>query len=130
MAHWSEKYIGQPYEVNYADCARLIAQVRKEVYNKPVPTDIEIERSASRLGRLGQMVDLVALCGVKTDEPKEGDAVLMLCRGRPSHIGVYCVIDGEPSVLHAMENAKMVVLHKIRELHRVFLSVEGYYAWK
>ena len=96
----------------------------------PVPSEIEIERRSSRLGRIGQMSDLVDAYGQKTENPQEGDAVLMLCRGRPSHIGVYCIVDGEPSVLHAMENAGMVVLHRIRELNRVFLTVEGYYAWK
>lgn len=130
MPHWSEQYIGLPYETNTADCARLLAKVRSEVFNLPVPSDIEIERSASRLGRIGQMTDLVSGYGEKTDSPQEGDAVLMLCRGRPSHIGSYCIVDNEACVLHAMENAGMVVLHRIRELDRVFLTVEGYYTWK
>lgn len=130
MSHWSEKYIGHQYMVNTSDCARLLSRVRSEQFGLPVPTDIEVERAASRLGRIGQMQDLVNEYGVRTASPKEGDAVLMLSRGRPSHIGVYCIVDGQPSVLHAMENAGMVVLHKIRELNRVFLSVEGYYAWK
>lgn len=130
MPHWSEQYIGKPYEINSADCARLLSQVRKEVFNLPVPSDIDIQRSASRLGRVGQMSDLVESYGEKTENPQEGDAVLMICRGRPSHIGVYCIVDGEPCVLHAMENAGMVVLHRIRELNRVFLLVEGYYTWK
>lgn len=130
MAHWSEKYIGQSYAPHTADCARLLSRVRTEQFALPVPTDIEVDRAASRLGRIGQMQDLVSEFGVKTDTPKEGDAVLMLSRGRPSHIGVYCVVNGEPSVLHAMENAGMVVLHHIRELPRIFLLVEGYYTWK
>ena len=130
MAHWSAKYIGQEYKTNTADCARLLAKVRDEQFGLPVPTDIEVERAASRLGRVGQMQDLVSEFGAKTEDPKEGDAVLMTCRARPSHIGVYCIVDNEPCVLHSMENAGMVVLHKIRELDRVFLSVEGYYTWK
>lgn len=130
MAHWSEKYIGQPYMVHSADCARLLAKVRKEQFGQEVPTEIEVDRAQSRLGRLGQMKDLVAEFGVRTDTPKEGDAVLMNCRSRPSHIGIYCEVDNEPCVLHAMQNADMVVLHRIRELNRVFLTVEGYYSWK
>lgn len=76
------------------------------------------------------MTDLVALYTKPVDDPKEGDVVLMLCRNRPSHVGVYCDVNGEPSVLHAMENAGMVVLHRIRDLPKVFLSVEGFYKWK
>ena len=130
MSHWAEQYIGKEYAVNTADCARLLSKVRKEQFNMPVPEDIEIERAASRLGRVGQMQDLVNEFGLRTENPQEGDAVLMICRGRPSHVGVYCIVDKEPCVLHAMENAGMVVLHRIRELNRVFLSVEGYYTWK
>jgi hypothetical protein len=130
MPHWSEKYIGQPYITGEADCAHTLAQIRKEVFGMDVPTDIEVERKASRLGRLGQMCDLVAEYGERTENPQEGDAVLMCCKGRPNHIGAYCVVNGEPSVLHAMEQAGMVVLHRIRDLERVFITVEGYYSWK
>lgn len=127
--HWTEQFIGQEYEAGTADCARLLAQVRRDVFKLPVPTDIDVERAASRLGRSAQMSDLVEAYGHKTDTPKDGDAVLMICRGRPSHIGAYALVSGEPCVLHAMENAGHVVLHRIRDLHRVMLSVEGYYAW-
>jgi len=128
--HWTERFIGQEYVAETADCARLLAQVRREVFNLPVPEEIEIERLASRLGRVGQLRDLVDAYGEITKTPSEGDGVLMYCRGRPSHIGVFSLVNGEPCVLHAMENAGHVVLHRIRELHRVFLQVEGYYAWK
>lgn len=128
--HWSSRYIGQPYELGSADCARLLSRVRKEVFNLPVPDEIEVDRLESRLGRVGQMNDLVAAYGESTMHPQEGDAVLMFCAGRPSHIGVYCEVNNEKCVLHAMENAGMVVLHKIRELDKFFLKVEGYYKWK
>lgn len=130
MSHWTERYIGQEYKAGTADCARLLATVRREVFGLAVPADIDIERAASRLGRAGQMTDLVGAYGERTDTPKDGDAVLMICRGRPSHIGAYALINSEPCVLHAMESTGHVVLHRIRELHRVFLMVEGYYAWK
>lgn len=128
--HWAESYVGQDYQVGSADCARLLSRVRREVFHLPVPEDIEVDRAASRLGRVGQLSDLVDAFGERTETPVEGDAVLMLSRGRPSHIGAYCVVDGEPCVLHAMENAGMVVLHKIRDLPRIFLTIEGFYTWK
>ena len=130
MAHWSDKYIGQPYSRGDADCARLLCQVRREVFGLPVPDDAEVERAASRLGRAAQMADGVDEFGVRVGAPNEGDAVLMLCRGRPSHIGVFCLVDEEPCVLHAMENAGMAVRHRLRDLPRVMLSVEGFYRWK
>lgn len=128
--HWSDNYIGEPYVTGSADCARLIARVRQEIYGLPVPDNVEVDRASSRLGRVGQMSDLVDLYGQRTDDPDEGDVVLMLCRARPSHVGVYCVVDNEPCVLHAMENAGMVVRHRLRDLPKVFLTVEGFYKWK
>lgn len=128
--HWSERYIGQPYVLGDTDCAALAVQVRREIFRRPVPADIEMERAASALGRHRQMVDGVQDYGARTEAPVEGDVVLMQCRGRPSHVGVYCVVDGEPSVLHALKNPGMTVLHRLRDLSRVALAVEGFYRWK
>lgn len=128
--HWSVRYIGQPFILGEADCARLLCQVRREVFGLPVPDEAEVERAASRLGRVAQMSDGVAAFGLPTDEPQEGDTVLMICRGRPSHVGVFCLIGGERCVLHALQNAGMVVLHRLRDLHRVQLALEGFYTWK
>lgn len=130
MSHWSEKYIGLPYVRGEADCARLLVTVSREQFGVSVPESSEVERAASRLGRAAQMGDGVEAFGVPVDQPREGDAVLMICCGRPSHIGVFCLVDGEPCVLHALENARMVVRHRIRELNRINLVVEGYYRWK
>lgn len=130
MPHWSEQYIGKEYKAGEADCARLLSAVRREVFAMPVPSEVEVQRKASRLQRVAQMTDLVGEYCEKTEAPIEGDIVLMLCRNRPSHTGVYCIVNNEPSVLHAMENAKMVVLHRLRDLSKVFLSIEGFYKWK
>lgn len=130
MAHWSESYIGRPYVPESADCAILYYTVSREVFGKDVPDIAAIKRAASRLGRMTQMADAVAAYGEPVSSPVDGDAVLMMCLGRPSHIGVYCLIDGEAYVLHAMENAGMVCMHRLRDLPRIALSVEGFYRWK
>ena len=130
MAHWSAQFVGQPYVLGDADCAALAVQVRREVFKRPVPPAVEMERAASALGRARQMADGVLDYGVRTEYPQEGDVVLMRCRGRPSHVGVFCLVDDEPSVLHAMKNAGMAVLHRLRDLPRVNLAVEGFYQWK
>ena len=128
--HWCEPYIGQAYQRGSADCLAFFVQVSREVFHRSIPDGAEVDRAASGLGRCAQMQDGVDAFSVPTTTPQEGDAVLMVCAGRPSHIGVYCVVDQEPSVLHAMENAGMVVRHTLRELTRHGLKLEGFYAWK
>lgn len=130
MAHWAETYIGQPYVLGDSDCARLVCTVRREVFGLPVPEEAEPDRAASLLGRFRQVYDGVAEFADPVENPVDGDVVLMLCRGRPSHVGVFCRVDGEDCVLHAMQNAGMTVLHRLRDLPRVNLSVEGFYRWK
>ena len=130
MAHWSEPYIGRPYVLGESDCARLVCDVRREVFGLPVPEEAEPGRAPSAYGRFQQMRDGVEEYGDPTDDPQDGDSVLMFCRGRDSHIGVYAVVNGEPCVLHAMKNAGMTVLHRLRDLPRYNLHVEGFYKWK
>lgn len=130
MAHWSEKYIGSPYVYNVLDCGNLVTRVRKEVFNLPVPEEMEAKRQDSLTAKLRQIKHLFSTYGERTDNPQEGDAVLMFCAGRPGHIGVYCEVNNDKYVLHAMESAGMVVMHRISDLERYFLKVEGYYKWK
>lgn len=128
--HWSENFIGKPYSLGDADCAALVTEVRQKVFNKEIPKEVDVLRENTRLKRVEQLESLARSFSEPTNNPTDGDVVLMICRGRPSHVGVFCIVDGEPCVLHAMENAKMVVRHKIRDLPKFFLEVEGYYKWK
>lgn len=128
--HWSDKYIGRPYNLGDSDCAALCIDVIEQEFDGKLPDFCQTIRQTTRLKRAQQLEELAKQATELTDNPAEGDIVLMLCRNRPSHVGIYCIVDNEPSVLHAMENAKMTVRHRIRDLPRFFLAVEGYYKWK
>lgn len=125
--HWSDRYLGMTYVAVENDCAELAARVQREVFGRDVcvPSD----RAASSFGRTVQIETLKFDYGVPTDLPADGDAVLMMSRGRLRHLGVYCLID-EPWVLHALVKPGSVVRTRIRELNQRFLKVEGYYRWK
>ncbi|HNC51256.1 MAG TPA: hypothetical protein PLO14_03305 [Accumulibacter sp.] len=127
--HWSDRFIGEPYVPGDADCLQLYCRVSNEVFGREIPSAAYVQRAVTALGRARQMADGVALFTAPTGHPIEGDAVLMQCRGRPSHIGAYCLVDGEPSVLHAMANAGMTVRHALRDLNRIGLAIEGFYRW-
>jgi cell wall-associated NlpC family hydrolase len=127
--HWSDKYIGRPYCLLTYDCAALVVDVIETEFKGLLPDFCKTYRENTRLKRSSQLEDLARQATIKTNTPSDGDVVLMYCRGRASHVGVYCIIDKEQYVLHAMENAKMVVRHRIRDLDKFWLSVEGYYKW-
>lgn len=133
MAHWTERYIGEPYVETENDCAALAAKVANEVFGKQVT--LPEHRADNPFGRTAQMrmgaVDLAERIEITFGEqPADGDVVLMIAAGRVSHVGVYALIDGMPWVLHAMKNAGMVVLHRMAALPYQGLEIEGYYRWK
>ena len=126
--HWSAQYIGQPYINALQDCAAFIVRVQKEIFNRAIA--LPTTRVPGIRNEARQIQNHKDDYADPTDTPVDGDAVLMLGRGRMNHIGVYCLINNEPWVLHAMRNAGQVVLHRIRELERQGLQVEGFYRWR
>lgn len=132
--HWAEQYVGMPYVVDVFECAEMAQLVNREVFGREIRLPPErphrgkggYERYLAMTKQLAAVTDDYGVC---TDEPKEGDGVVLLARGRPSHIGIYCRIAGEAWVLHCMSSAGQAILTRIRELHLRGLSVEGYYRW-
>ncbi len=126
-SHWSDAYIGRPYVVDEFDCAALAAEVARDRFGVAVCLP---QRAAGLRATSQQIDELQDDFAEPIDRPQEGCPVLMRCRGRLSHVGVYCEIGGEPWVLHAMKNAGHVVRHRLRDLARVNLDVVGYFRWK
>lgn len=126
MTHWTSRYIGLPYAEN--DCAELAARVQREVFCRSV--SLPTVRAAGLRGLTAQIEAEKDVYAERTDLPQDGDAVLMVGRGRLDHVGVYAAINGVPHVLHAMRNAGQVCLHRLRELEGIGLKVEGFYRWK
>ncbi|MDH5393948.1 MAG: hypothetical protein OEY11_12235 [Gammaproteobacteria bacterium] len=125
LSHWSEQYVGLPYAV--ADCAALAAKVQLEVFGAVIKIP---EARAGNVRALSEQI-IAAQTEVATPiaQPVEGCAVLMMGRGRLNHVGVFTCINGIDYVLHAMRSAKQTVLHKICDLPKQGLTLEGYYRW-
>lgn len=126
--HWSDAYIGREYIPGTMDCAVLAETVSREVFGRDVM--LPGERAHGLRGLTAQIEALKDDLAEPVTAPEDGDAVLMIGRGSLDHIGVYCLIDGVPYVLHAMRNAGQVVRHRLRELGGLGLRVEGYYRFK
>ncbi len=126
--HWAEVYVGMPYEAPENDCAGFVVRVMREVFGREI--GLPTAREASLRGQSRQILAYRDVVAEPTENPREGDAVLMYGRGRLCHIGVFCRIAGRPMVLHAMRSARQVTLHRIRDLEALGLKLEGFYRWK
>jgi hypothetical protein len=123
--HWSEQFVGLPYA--QADCAALAERVQRQVFRRDI--SLPGDRAVGLRGLSGQIDALKADYAEKVETPRDGDAVLMIARARLQHVGVYCDIGGLPYVLHAVRNAGQTCLHRLCDLPRYGLTVEGYYRW-
>jgi len=125
VEHWAENYVGLPYAD--ADCAALAAKVQREVFNRVI--NMPVVRGHNVLALSEQIISSQAEVAEPIEQPHEGCAVLMRGRGRLNHIGVFTCLNGTAYVLHAMRSAKQTVLHKVSDLPKQGLTLEGYYRW-
>lgn len=129
MSHWSDRYVGLPYVEGARDCAAFAELVLREQFGREVR--LPSERAIGLRGMSGQLLSLTAdYADLRRGAPQEGDAVLMMARGRLAHVGLLVVINGRRYVLHACRAARQVVRHTLQDLERLNLPIEGYYRWR
>lgn len=127
MAHWSGRYIGQPYIPGVADCMNLAEQVANEVLGLHI--GIPTTHETSLRGQAEQLSRLKATYAERVDAPIDAQPVLFVARGRFFHCGAVALIGGETWVLHNDQSAGMVVCQRLRDLTRWAYSFEGFYKW-
>lgn len=130
MTHWTDAYIGKPYQEGTYDCAHLLVDVQVNVFHRRV--NIPVER-AQHIFLTARKIDEhreTYLEPITEEESQEGDVILMVSRGRLSHIGVLAVIDGIKYVLHNLKSSGNVALHKLRDLDKYALTLNGFYRCK
>lgn len=118
-----ERFVGLPYDADTFDCADLVVLVQRELFGREVQLPNGRPRGARGQAALG---DLSKPYGVRTDEPQDGDLVVMLQGGRPSHVGTYFFLAHEPRVLHVRAEGAFSELTPVRELAT---PVDGVYRW-
>lgn len=130
MAHWTDPYIGLPYVIDSFDCTHLIEKVFKDECGR------ELQLPMERTGGVVMLSKQIAderdnyVTQVKMKEAKDFDIIIMKQNNRLNHVGVFANVNGLKCVLHNVRNVGSVVLHKIRELDKIGLTVEGVYRFK
>ena len=118
---------GTPYVEGEFDCADLVAQVQQQVWGRRVLLPVHGTRDAQRVQTL---CDTLAQ---KVDTPQSGDVVLMWVPGEEKgllvwHLGTVFVEEGCAWVLHNSYKRGGAVLNRVRDLARLGLRVEAFYA--
>lgn len=126
--HWSDRYVGQPYVADVADCAVLAERVACEVFGKIV--GLPAIHAEGYIEQAKQIAELKNDYAIRIWAPRDGYPVLLIGRGQDCHIGVMCWIANEWWVLHANQAFGAVTRERLRVLTRLHFKVEGYYQWK
>lgn len=118
-----DRYVGLEYCPDTFDCADLVALVQREQFGRMVRLPNGRQRGDSAVQAFeGRVLEY----GTPTDAPVDGDLVVMTHRGRPSHVGVYVVVNHMPHVLHVRAAGGW---SELTPVHELATPVEGYYRW-
>lgn len=125
--HWTDDYVGLKYIEGSQDCADLVMRVNREVFARDVP--IPSIRETNIFKQTVQINDELKDRFEKIDDidARDGDVILMICRGRLSHTGVYARIKNVDYVLHNLKSHGGVILQRLDTLRNAGLKLEGFY---
>lgn len=124
MTYWAMKYLGLPWVAGESDCWNFARRVWREQFGRDVPP--VLVDVASALDTRRALREQMHAEWIKTDAPREGDAVLMALGAMPCHVGVYLA---GGSILHSVEGAG-VVCTPPNGIARVGYQITGYYGWQ
>lgn len=132
----AEAYVGRPYEVGVFDCADLAVLVQREVFGRCVALPTHRQRPGGLMGQAREIHALRGALATPIAGGVSGAGVLMFetvaQNDVPSqlwHIGTVFVQGGETWVLHNSHAMGCAALHRLRDLRRWGLQLEGFYAW-
>jgi cell wall-associated NlpC family hydrolase len=123
--HWAEKYISIPQR--RFNCVEFVEFVMRDHFG----VEYKFPQSEGNVFKNSQLIrENFDLYCERTDDPKEGDVVLMHGKRRMCHVGIYIPIKRSKYVLHSDMIMKTPALHNLNILSGLGYSVEGIYKWR
>lgn len=113
------------------DCADLAIDVARELFGREIALPALRPRPQGTRGQAAALRVAMGELAKPVETPADGDLVLMRLKGTEiaGHIGTYFFVAHEPHVLHTSLALGFSALHKIRDLARYGLQLEGWYRW-
>lgn len=126
MKHWSYKYISMDFsKMNCAQFVEYVLQDHFKIYFRLPQTRNTISENKELLKETMFKFVYPEI----TDNPKDGDGVLMRGIRMSCHIGLYVNIKNVDYVLHTEKKFGTSCLHKFSDLTNYGFKVEGVYKW-
>lgn len=122
-----QEYVGREYRVGTYDCAHLAADVQRDVFGRDVALP-----NTHPMGSAGQRRAINAMrdeLGIRIDVPFPGCAAI-LSEGCLTHLGTVALRHGKPWILHNSHKLGGACMHRLTDLERWGMRLEGYYAWR
>lgn len=124
--HWCLKYLKlSTKEYNCAELVRLVLNEKFGINYVFPQTKNSVRKDSEQIKE-----NLSIYTSEQTDEPKEGDLVLMSGSNRLCHVGLYVLVNNKGHILHSMKNASTVCLHRLKDLNKYGLALNGFYKWQ
>lgn len=125
MKHWALKYIGKPWRFGGrdietgTDCWGLFLAVQRERFGIAIDDNINLKIMTHK-SLVSSVRDSDEFTHWReTENPVEGDAVLLRIATQPHHVGIWIDAGDSKGVLHALENMGVVFTpSKSLELNR------------
>jgi hypothetical protein len=124
--------VGMAYEAGAFDCSDLVALVLRELFGQALALPPHAERPGGRAGRRALIRGMQEQLAKPLDAPELGAVALMQQSvdggGTVWHLGVIFGDANEWWVLHNAQTLGGVWLHRMKELGRLGLQMEGVYS--
>lgn len=123
--HWAVRYMCIPFRPY--GCGEFVEKVLKEEFGCPY----EFPKSASCLRKDPEIIrEFLSAKLRETDNPKDGDIVMMDGDRQTCHVGVYVEIKGIHHVLHSERRIRTSCLHRVSDLSRYGYYNARFYTWQ
>lgn len=126
IRHWTEVWIGRPYEAGHFECSHLVTQVLSLHYGAvlKLPLMGSLGYSSRSWRRLAE--DLAD--PVPTHRRRDGDVAHICPEGRPAahHLGVFVAMPSGGHILHCSQELG-TCLHTPEQLPGLGWTLRGYY---
>lgn len=129
----AQTYVGTLYRVGEFDCADLAAQVQRELFGRVIALPAQRKRPAGARGQAREIARLQADLADRIDLPVDGCGALFHEPDGDSqlwHIGTMFAHAGDWWVLHNSHKLQSAALHRLSDVKRFGLRLDGFYAWR